>query len=68
VDITDHKVKLVLVLPQQLQGCGCLPGCCHCDITSTSNLDRLALKSEAARRTHFPCESNLRKNHSHAEK
>jgi hypothetical protein len=36
VDVADHKVKLVLLLPQQLQGRGCLSRCCHCGITSQS--------------------------------
>ena len=67
VDIADHKVKLVLLLPQQLQGRGCLSSCCHCGIT---NPDRLAhiYKSKARRNTLHMWESNLRKNHSTSRK
>ena len=57
VDIADHKVKLVLLLPQQLQGCGCLSSCCHCGIT---NPDRLAhiYKSKPGG-THYTCGSQI---------
>jgi hypothetical protein len=40
VDITDHQVKLVLVLPQQLQGRGRLSSCCHCDVHTSKPLAR----------------------------
>jgi hypothetical protein len=52
VDVADHKVKLVLLLPQQLQGRGCLSRCCHCGIT---NPDSLAHKSKPPGGTHYTC-------------
>lgn len=62
VDIADHKVKLVLLLPQQLQGRGRLSSCCHCGITNPDRLARIQVK--APRNTLHMWESNLRKNHS----